>query len=138
MEAERARLGEALKQHGISWEKQNTHREHLSVGEYKACAEIVSRKMEQTSITELTVREPNAAMRLAGVKQNEVIISRSFVDAVQQENTALRTQAKIDRKTNSHLKGRYVEVEREKSRLEQSVPAQIKTAVAEATALLYR
>ena len=99
MDAERAALGNLLKQRGISWDKQGTHREHLSVSEYKACAEIVEKKIRDMSPTELEPREANRAMRLAGVKSDEVIASRLAIEALQQENTALRAQAELDRAT---------------------------------------
>jgi len=99
LDAERAALGNLLKQRGISWDKQGTHREHLSVSEYKACAEIVEKKIRDMPPTELEPREPNRAMRLAGVKSDEVIASRLAIEALQQENTALRAQAELDRAT---------------------------------------
>ena len=97
LDAERAALGNSLKQRGISWDKQGAHREHLSVSEYKACAEIVEKKIRDMPPTELEPREPNRAMRLAGVKADEVIASRFAIETLQQENTVLRAQAELDR-----------------------------------------
>ena len=98
LESEREKLGDILQQHGISWDKMGTHREHLTVGAFKACAEIINREIQNIPPTELELREPNAAMRLAGVKPHEVIASRPSAEALQQENIMLRVQAEIDRK----------------------------------------
>ena len=97
LETERAQLGSVLQQHGITWEQQDIHREHLSVGVFKACAEIMGREIQNISPAELEMREPNTAMRLAGVKPHEVIASRPSAEAMQQENTMLRAQAEINR-----------------------------------------
>ena len=99
LDSERTQLGSVLQQHGLIWEKQDTHREHLTVKEFKACAELINREMQNTPSAELEIREPNTAMRLAGVKSSEIIVSRSSAEAIQQENTVLRTQAEIDRQT---------------------------------------
>ena len=97
LEAERAELGTLLEQHGISWNKQGTHREHMTVQEYKACAEIVEQKIRDMPPSELVLREPTRAMKIAGVKMEEALVPRTVVEAIQRENTALRAQTEIDR-----------------------------------------
>jgi len=99
LEAERAQLGSILQQHGITWEKMDTHREHLTVSEFKACAEIINREIQNMPPVVLEIRESNPAMRLAGVTPNEVIASRPSAEALLNENTVLRTQAEINLST---------------------------------------
>ena len=108
LEAERAELGTVLARHRIAWDKQNTHREHLSVQEYKVCAEIINREIQQTPPSVLEIREPNTAMRIAGVKADEVIVSRSAVDAIQEETAALRVQADINQKAIQKMDGQKI------------------------------
>ena len=90
LESEREQLGAVLQQHGVTWEKQDIHREHLTIREYKACAEMMERERQNTPPAELEMREPNTAMRLAGVKPHEMIVSRSSAEELKLENIQLR------------------------------------------------
>lgn len=99
LDAEREALGSLLEQHSIEWDKLDTHREHLSVKVFKACSELIEREIEQIPPSTLETREPNRAMRLAGVKQDEVLASRQGVEDIQKENKALRAQAELQRQT---------------------------------------
>lgn len=99
LEAERAALGAVLERHGISWEKQGVHRQHLSIPEYKACAEIVSSTIRETPPAEVAMREPTKMMQLAGAKTNEVLVSRADLESMQQESQTLRAQAKLNQQT---------------------------------------
>ncbi|WP_243411565.1 plasmid recombination protein [Pseudoflavonifractor capillosus] len=99
LEEERAALGAALERHGIPWEKQGVHRQHLSIPEYKACAEIVSSTIRETPPAEVAMREPTKVMQLAGAKAGEVLVSRANLEAMQQESQTLRAQAKLNQET---------------------------------------
>ena len=99
LEAERAALGAVLERHGISWEKQGVHRQHLSIPEYKACAEIVSSTIRETPPAEVAMREPTKMMQLAGAKTDEVLVSRADLESMQQESKTLRAQAKLNQQT---------------------------------------
>lgn len=99
LDAERTALGAVLTQNGIVWDNQNTHREHMTVREYKACAELIEKTIEAIPPAVMEMREPTRPMRIAGVKDGEVIVQRSSVEEIKQENSALRTQAEIDRQT---------------------------------------
>ena len=99
LEAERAALGAVLERHGISWEKQGVHRQHLSIPAYKACAEIVSSTIRETPPAEVAMREPNKMMQLAGAKADEVLVSRADLESIQQESQTLRAQAKLNQQT---------------------------------------
>lgn len=103
LDAERAELGNLLERHGITWEKQDVHRKHLSIPEYKACAEIVGKMVREMPPVELETRLPNSAMRIAGVKQNEVIVSQQKLEVLQEENKVLRAESKIVRDTMRHM-----------------------------------
>lgn len=95
LEAERAALGAVLERHGITWEKQGIHRQHLSISEYKACAEIVSNTIKEMPSADLRTRDPNKMMQLAGVKAGEVLVSRADLEAMQQESKVLRTESRL-------------------------------------------
>lgn len=103
LDSERAELGKLLEQHGIEWDKQNVHRKHLSIPEYKACAEIVQKIVRETSPVNLEIRAPNSAMRLAGIKANEVIISQDALTSIQKENQTLRAESKIIQDTLHYM-----------------------------------
>ena len=103
LDSERTELGKLLNRHGIEWEHQNVHRKHLSIPEYKACAEIAKKIVRETSSVKLETRVPSPAMRLAGVKPDEVIISQHSLTSIQKENQALRAESKIIRDTLHHM-----------------------------------
>ena len=93
----------------------------MSVSEYKACADIVEKKIRNMPPPELETHEPNRAMRLAGVKADEVIASRLAIEALQQENTALRAQAELDRATKQAA-------DRENANFDARIQRTLKTA----------
>lgn len=99
LEAERAALGAVLERHGITWEKQGVHRQHLSIPEYKACAEIVRSTIRETPPAEVAMREPTKVMQLAGAKAGEVLVSRANLESMQLESQTLRAQAKLNQQT---------------------------------------
>ena len=139
LEAERTQLGSILQQHGIERDKLDTHREHLTVGEYKACAEIINKEIQNIPPAKLEMREPNPAMRLAGVKPHEVITSLQSVESLQQENTVLRAQAEIDfntiQKVDKENIARYNNIQRSLKMaidIEKQAANSVRTAQAEA------
>lgn len=96
---ERAALGAILQQRGIEWEDQGVRRGHLTVQEYKACAEIVNKEIELNRPFELEMREPSLPMKMAGVKDDEIIVRRSSAEKLQNENSKLRAKVEIDSAT---------------------------------------
>lgn len=97
LDAERTALGAVLQQNGIEWDKHGTHREHMTVKEYKACAEIMAKTIQETPPAAMEMREPTRPMRLAGVKDDEVVVRRNSIEELKQENSSLRAQAELDR-----------------------------------------
>lgn len=74
LDSERESLGAILEHNGIEWDHQGVKCDHLTVKEYKACAEIVDKEIQQTEPKKLITREPNKPMKLAGLKDNELIV----------------------------------------------------------------
>ena len=102
--AERTVLGHLLESHGIEWEQADIHRENLSVSEYKAIQEAISKRVEQIPVAEVEFREaPVMLTKTNIIKADEIIVKRQDMDAVLQENAYLRTQAEIDRETIARM-----------------------------------
>lgn len=121
LEAERAALGAVLARNGIEWDKRSIHREHLTVKEYKTCAELMEKAIQETPHATMETRVPTRPMRLAGVKEDEIVVRLSSVEALQQENTALRAQAELDQETIRRM-------DKEKAKTDAFVHRHIKSA----------
>lgn len=94
--AERKAMGEILPRYGIEWKDQGIRRNHMTIKDYKACVETINKEIKHMSPTKLNIREPTLPMKIAGLKDDEIIVKRSSVEAIQCENSALRVQAEID------------------------------------------
>ncbi len=104
---EREALGRIMESKGIEWEKQDVHRRHLTVSEYKACCEIVNKLIRELPPISLDTRAPNAAMRIAGVKEGELIVSPNNIEACQESLRTLTAERTILRETIHNLEAEH-------------------------------
>jgi hypothetical protein len=111
LDAERSALAAELEAHGIKHEEKGVKRGNLSVAEYKACAEIVDKELSRDRPVKIKSRAPTLPQKIAGLRDDDVIVSRSSLDALKKENSKLRAQTELHRKAV-----RAIEQDRERER----------------------